>query len=224
MRVLEVEGRREFGYESIYFDTPDLVCWRATAHRRRRRFKVRTRRYADRGDTFLEVKVRLHKRLTVKHRDEIAERDHGRLTPEGLAFVRHIDGVGAAATADLHPILTTSYRRVNLLARSETARVTIDTELGWRHPDGTQIRLSDVAVVETKTAGPPTSFDRLLWASGHRPTRFSKYGTGLAALDRDLPANTWHRVLRDHFGHRGPSTPQGALRPAHPSVAIIGQR
>jgi len=210
VRVLEVGARRQFDYESIYFDTPDLKCFRATAHRRRRRFKVRTRRYVDRGDTFLEAKVRLRKRLTVKHRLEMAGRDHGRLTPAGLGFLGRIDGVGPAA-ADLSPVLTTSYRRVNLLVNSEMARVTIDTALGWRHREGASIWLPDIAIVETKTSGPPTWFDHLLWASGHRPVRVSKYGTGLAALDPDLPANAWHRVLHEHFGCRSVPTPAVGL-------------
>ena len=46
-RVLEIDGMRSFRYESIYFDTPDLTSYRLTAHRRRRRFKVRTRTYLD---------------------------------------------------------------------------------------------------------------------------------------------------------------------------------
>ena len=56
--VLEIDGRRSFGYESVYFDTPDLVSYRAAAHKRRLRFKVRTRCYRDTGICSLEVKTR----------------------------------------------------------------------------------------------------------------------------------------------------------------------
>ncbi|MDX1690932.1 MAG: polyphosphate polymerase domain-containing protein [Acidimicrobiia bacterium] len=221
VRVLEIEGRRDFGYESIYFDTPDLACFRATAYRRRRRFKVRTRRYTDRGDTFLEAKVRHRKRLTVKHRLPIA--DHGRLRPGGRDFLRSIDGVGSAAD-DLRPVLTTAYRRATVLAAAETARLTIDVGLAWRLPAGPAIQLSGVAVVETKSIGPPTSLDRLLWALGHRPTRISKYATGLAAFDHDLPANTWHRVLRDHFGREGDHGAIGRCVPRRiPALAECGR-
>ena len=54
-------------------------------------------------------------------------------------------------------------------------------------------------VLETKTAGPPSRFDRWLWAQGHRPIRLSKYCTGLAALRPNLPANKWHRTLSQHL-------------------------
>ncbi|MFV0316059.1 MAG: molecular chaperone, partial [Microthrixaceae bacterium] len=38
--------------------------------------------------------------------------------------------------------------------------------------------------------------DRALWRRGYRPTSLSKYATGLAALDPDLPRNRWARILR----------------------------
>jgi hypothetical protein len=37
-RVLQIGDRRQFGYRSVYFDTADLVAYRLTALRRRRRF------------------------------------------------------------------------------------------------------------------------------------------------------------------------------------------
>ena len=45
LRVLDIEGKRTFGYESVYFDTPDLSTYRAHVQRRRLRFKARTRTY-----------------------------------------------------------------------------------------------------------------------------------------------------------------------------------
>ncbi len=46
-RVLEIDGQQSSSYESVYFDTPDLLSYRMAAHARRRRFKVRTRSYLD---------------------------------------------------------------------------------------------------------------------------------------------------------------------------------
>ena len=54
--------------------------------------------------------------------------------------------------------------------------------------------------IETKTArtavSPPTGS---CGATGYRPAIVSKYCTGLAALEPDLPSNKWHRVLLTHF-------------------------
>jgi hypothetical protein len=42
-RVLEIDGARNFGYESTYYDDATLTSFHLAAHGRRRRFKVRTR-------------------------------------------------------------------------------------------------------------------------------------------------------------------------------------
>ena len=47
--VLDIDGRRAFAYESVYFDTPAFDSYRSSAHGRRHRFKVRTRSYLDSG-------------------------------------------------------------------------------------------------------------------------------------------------------------------------------
>lgn len=62
--VLQIEGKREFSYLSINFDTPNLDCYRAAAFSRRRRFKVRTRAYLDSQSAFLEVKIRGRRGVT----------------------------------------------------------------------------------------------------------------------------------------------------------------
>ena len=73
--------------------------------------------------------------------------------------------------------------------------MTIDTDVEARTPDGRLVLLARMAIVETKSAGPPSDADRALWSLGHRPTRVSKFGTSLAALRPELPSNTWTRAL-----------------------------
>ena len=51
-------------------------------------------------------------------------------------------------------------------------------------------------IVETKSGSRPSRVDRLLWRHGHRPTRVSKFATGMAVLDPRLPANRWSAALR----------------------------
>ena len=66
--VLEIEGQREFAYDSVYFDTPNLVSYYAAATDRPDRFKVRTRSYLDTNTCFLEVKTEGERAMTVKER------------------------------------------------------------------------------------------------------------------------------------------------------------
>lgn len=92
------------------------------------------------------------------------------------------------------PALHTAYRR-STLALPGGARATINTDLRWTARDGTKLAPAQLAVVETKGGSTPTPLDRALWTAGHRPVPLSKFATGLALLEPDLPAHRWHRLL-----------------------------
>lgn len=195
-RALDIGARRLFDYRSLYFDTPARDCFVATAHRRRRRFKVRTREYRDSGGSFLEVKTR-SSRVTVKRRIPWAGHE---LDAAGRGFVRTALDREAMTAADpdaLRPVLRTAYRRATLYLPGEGIRVTVDSDLIWADADdpANALRRPGLAILETKTAGPTSSVDRLLWSLGNRPVAISKYATGLAALHPELPRNRWHRLL-----------------------------
>ncbi|MGW2048759.1 VTC domain-containing protein [Streptomyces sp. NPDC001858] len=203
-RVLEIDGERDFGYRSRYFDTPQLDAYLGAARGRRRRFKVRIRSYLDSGLDFLEVKTRGPRGTTVKQRIPYdgCEGSDGAFDRAGRAFV---DAVLASAGIDsrgfrLRPALTTTYRRTTLLLPDDGSRLTVDTGLVWALPDGSRaLGAADRVVVETKAGRAGSGADRLLWSLGHRPCTVSKYGTGLAALRPELPAHRWLPVLRRHF-------------------------
>ena len=126
----------------------------------------------------------------------------------------------------LRPVMATTYRRTTLHLPDDDARATIDTDLAWTalaprsgassgsssttgagrtRPTvvgrGASRAAGPFAVVETKNPARHSPTDRYLWAAGHRPSRISKYATGMAALHPGLPANKWHRLLtRDLAG------------------------
>ena len=198
LHALEIDGRRSSRYESTYLDTVDLDSWTSSAHRRRRRWKVRTRVYADTGACWLEVKTRGRRGETVKER--LLQPDRLDLTDAACDWVR--DRLGAARVhgidpGDLVETLHTSYRRTTLLIGDD--RATVDRDLRWVSGHGSA-QVGDVLVVETKSGSVrPGPFDRRLWELGHRPVRISKYGTGLALLTPHLQCNHWHRVTSRHL-------------------------
>ncbi|MFW2340950.1 MAG: polyphosphate polymerase domain-containing protein [Acidimicrobiia bacterium] len=208
MQVLKIGGRHSFRYESVYFDTPDLVSYLAAAHKRRRRFKVRTRSYLDSGSCSLEVKTRERRGLTEKHRLPYELEGRSTLSSEALEFIDGFERI-APVSRQLEPVLTTRYERTTLLEPHSKSRITIDTNLEVEAADGSKLTLPGMAVVETKTAGRPCAVDHFLWSRHQRPAKISKYCTGLAALTPGLPANKWNRVLRTYFGW----TPR-AIKPA----------
>lgn len=202
LRALEIDARRSSRYESTYLDTVDLDSWSASAHRRRRRWKVRTRTYADSGERWLEVKTRGARGATVKERLPHPGDDDLGVPVEAGGWVRerlgaaHVHGVDPAG---LVATLRTSYLRTTLLLDG-AGRATIDRDLRWSSSHGSAA-VGDVLVVETKSGSArPGPLDRRLWELGHRPVRISKYGTGLALLTPGLPRNRWHRVTTRHLG------------------------
>jgi len=194
LTVLQIDGRRDFAYESVYFDTPLLASYLGSAHGRRRKFKVRTRSYLDSGLCVLEVKTASGRGETVKERIEYDLDARDTLTSSARGFLE----TRALPADDLLATLTTRYRRSTLLEVGG-ARATLDTGLECLGPDGSAAQMVDKVLIETKSTGTTTAIDRFLWSQGHRPTRVSKYCTGLAALNAALPANRWNRTLRRHF-------------------------
>lgn len=202
-RTLQIDGTTAFRYASTYFDTAGLASYTAAAHRRRRRFKVRTRRYLDSEGCWLEVKTRGARGATVKVRHPHPAERADTLDAQARTFV---DAALAAAgvtrgepVGALAPTLDTAYRRTTYLLADGSARATVDTELAWTDRGGVRLERPDLVIVETKTGSTPSALDRRLWRLGHRPTRISKYATGLAALTPDLPAHRWHRTLTHGF-------------------------
>jgi hypothetical protein len=214
VRALDIGGRREFGYGSLYYDTDDLVSYHLAAQDRRRRFKVRRRSYLDTGASFVEVKTRGVRGATVKERTEDGDPGDERTAP-WAGFVDDVlrrAGIDGVRGRDLRPVLRTAYRRSTLYLPATASRVTVDTHLTWSLPGAGSLALDGAVIVETKCAGGASAADRCLWRHGHRPSRISKYGTGLAALRTDLPGNRWRPVLRRHFAvpHLASTTSNGA--------------
>jgi hypothetical protein len=203
LRSLEIGSLRQFGYDTTYFDTPDLTCFRAHVQGRRLRAKVRARTYTDSGESAFEVKTSGHRDLTVKQRMEWSGLDDGGLTPEVREFVR---AHAPFLRGPLGPAARTTYQRTTLLVHGG-GRVTVDVGLRLAHGGRAAVLDPDTALVETKTKGPAGPLDRALVASGVRPLSVSKYCLAIALLQPGATSNRWHRVMRRHFGWIGSRGP-----------------
>jgi hypothetical protein len=214
-RVLDIDGVRSFGYRSVYLDTPDLWCFHSAGRGRRRRFKVRSRSYLDGdGGTWLEVKTRAARGVTVKARVPHADAQLHGLSLDGHDFVRDTlasRGVDPPDTSALSAMLVTTYLRTTLHLPGHpdqpSTRATIDTDLlfSTTGPQPGSLAAVGLAVVETKGTASPSLLDRRLWRLGHRPVAMSKYGTGLTALRPELPDLKWHRTLHRHLSRTDPT-------------------
>jgi hypothetical protein len=202
MRVLEIDGRRTFGYESIYFDTPGLDGYHAHIQRRRQRFKARTRTYTDSGQCMFEVKLEGARGETVKRRVPHPIEHSGELTGAALAHLHTalFDAYGWTRPPRLQPTLATTYRRTTFVSRTGDVRLTCDVALSCLDVHHEVRDTGTHVLVESKSTGGGNAPDRILRRFGVRPVSVSKYCVGIAALHPQLPSNPWHRTLRRYFG------------------------
>ncbi|KAB1641898.1 polyphosphate polymerase domain-containing protein [Gulosibacter chungangensis] len=220
-KVLQINDRTAFRYESTYFDTPEFDSYYLAAHKHRRRYKVRTRRYVDTGGVYLEVKLKGFRGATEKKRIPLAAVEDATISSAGQAFLASEIGedlIDRSEIAALRPCLHNSYLRTTQLLPDERTRFTVDLNLEWRIPASCRTRQSEInrmrctslAIVETKSpsGGGISSVDQWLWHRGYRPDRMSKFAAGLAALRPDLHANRWTRSLRQLKEHSTTYSPQ----------------
>lgn len=192
--ALEIDGRRVFRYESLYFDTPSMDFFRMHHRGQLNRYKVRHRVYADTDTRFLEVKFKDNRRQTEKTRIQTDDRP-GELHDDGLAF---LDQSVPDAFHDLHPSLRCRFRRIALADLETCERVTLDFDLAFGAPDAVANRaLPRVLVVELKQ--PRRSAHSPVWQVmrrlGVRPQAFSKYCIGCCVADRAAKSNRFKRAL-----------------------------
>ncbi len=184
--VLEHDGMRSQHYRTSYFDSSRLRSYHEHHNQKRRRFKVRYRTYLNSGITFFEIKRNVDGR-TVKER--IPSSPPGaRVWPGDAAFLAERAGIRAGS---LEPSLSVEYRRILLVARDYSERVTIDIGLHFTARGATH-RMSQVAIGEFKQP----SFDRhspAMTALGRRPVKFSKYCMGLASCRPSLRHNRFKK-------------------------------
>ena len=207
--VLDIRGRRTTEYRSTYFDTPHLTAWRAHNQGRRRRWKVRTRLYAEDRLCRMEVKTKDGRGATVKHAHTVDADAYARLErgTEAAAFVEdvlHGSGIDVTA-ADLAPTGEVCYHRAALADIQAGTRLTVDGLLACHRGGRTAALDPGYVLVETKGTARPAPADRHLLGLGARPVSISKYIVGLALLVPGLPDNNVRHLARTRF-RTGPRT------------------
>lgn len=205
---LEIDGERAFGYESIYFDTPDLLCFRQHVNGEQPRFKVRSRLYAGTQACVFEVKVKTTDGTMDKRHLDRSPEQHGLLDREACDF---LDDTIAAngfdpVASEVEPSLTTRFVRRTYAAAEGVERVTCDRDVEMLRTDGAAAFLDrDHILVESKSEGGTGDWDDALSAEGIKPLSLSKYRVGhslLGAADPEEPLAPWARELFSVYAKR----------------------
>jgi len=199
-QVLQIGDRRTTTYCTTYFDTPDLMSCRAHIQGRRRRWKVRSRLYAEDRLCRVEVKTKSGRGMTLKTGEASHVDRYGRLVGDELEFVT---GVLSAPHPEvdvetLAPQAEILYSRACLVDLIGGTRITIDGKLTSVLREGHAWVDDAYAIVETKGGNIPAPADRLLIRLGAKPRSFSKYVATTSLVHPDIADND----VRDLHGTR----------------------
>ena len=207
--VLEISGKRTFTYSTRYFDDTEKRGYYDHLERRRKRCKVRVRDYVDAGFSYLEIKLKDKRSVTVKHRMPV-DAYLSTLDDQCMDFVggRYRDTYQQDFGKDLDPAMIVDYERITLVAKEGGERMTIDMGLAFRSDAVARSAPAHMVIVETKSARGNGIADKILRALHVQPTkRASKYCIGMAATGQVTRRNGFLPALRrleliDHHQHR----------------------
>ena len=197
--ILEIDGRREFTYETCYFDDPAHTSYFDHHRGRRRRCKVRIRKYVDAQLCFVEVKLKDKRGITVKKRLDYAVDKYGVLDGEAWRHIRRAyrDLYGREFRQTLEPVIGMHYRRTTLVAKQGGERMTLDRNLVFTGAHASRHVEDGLFIVETKSENANGLADKILRALHQHPTRHcSKYCVGMAALREVSKFNSFLEALR----------------------------
>ena len=189
-RILEIDGRRLFGYESLYFDTPGFDFYKHHHQGKPGRVKVRYRKYVDSGLVYFEVKKKVKDGRTDKYR--IRQQ----------TFSERLDGE-ERRLMDTHGIhlpleakVSIFFDRITLASIGSQERVTIDTNLFARD----DVREQDfpglvIAEVKQERYSRCSRFVEALREHRVPELGVSKYALSIALL-RDVKQNSFKEKIR----------------------------
>lgn len=192
-RVLEVAGKRQSLYETLYYDTPDFKHYIQHQNGKKNRYKIRKRQYVDSALSFLEVKFKNNKGRTFKSRIKLKEWNTA-LDERGSAFIED----KARSSEGLEPKLWNVYKRITLVDTVHGERVTLDGDMSFYFGERT-CAMPNLVIAEVKQDGENrhSKFMQHMKRRLLRPEGISKYCLGVAMLFPEVKSNTFkEKILR----------------------------
>ncbi|MCO5249109.1 MAG: polyphosphate polymerase domain-containing protein [Chitinophagales bacterium] len=179
-QILQIEDKRMFQYETVYFDTFDYQFYLDHHNGYIHRMKVREREYVDSGLKFYEVKRKTSLGETDKTRVAIDVMDD-ELTQEQYALIKNYQRLRQRT---LEKKLVNKFQRITLANVALQERITIDMDIQFIVDDEVKL-LKDIVIIELKqqqfnVLSPMVKMLKKLYI---HPDGFSKYAMGVALMD-----------------------------------------
>lgn len=200
--VQEIDSKRVASYDTMYYDTATLDMYLRHHNRQLVRQKIRVRNYVDTQQTFLEVKRKNNKGRTKKKRVEVPgfdiQSDTFGISKKGTWTVEQfIAQKSNYRWAELIPHLRTKFRRITLVNKAMTERLTIDFDLGWENVITNKNSSYDrLAIIELKQDGHLHSLmTNIMLNLRIHPMKISKYCIGTVLTSPGLKHNRFKTKL-----------------------------
>ncbi len=191
--VQEVNGQRIASYHTTYYDTLDNAMYLAHHNGKKNREKIRMREYADTQQTFLEIKDKNNKGRTNKKRILLPS------TPEECYGMENdfLKRNTPWQLRDLCPSIENYFKRITLVNREKTERLTIDCDLFFRNLRTDLVySLPELVIIELKQDGNQQSTTTGMLADFHlHPAGFSKFCIGSTLTNPELKHNRFKPTL-----------------------------
>ncbi len=190
-KVLEINEKRIFKYESLYFDTPNFAHYLAHHNGRPNRIKVRYRKYTDSGEVFFEIKKRIKDSRTDKHRVKL----------DGINTT--LNGVESALMSKLllpnvglEDKIWIYYNRITLASIDTNERVTLDLNLEF----DTKVHQKEfptlvVAEIKQDKFSRVSKFVNALRKNNIPEFRISKYAIAIAMMENGIKNNAFKEKI-----------------------------
>ncbi len=190
--IQEIDGERNPEYDTTYFDTRnfDMYCQHQYNHANRQ--KIRFRTYCISGLQFMEVKTKNNHGRTKKKRIEVKDMNVNESQKRDfLSQTLHY------SVDSLQPALNNHFRRITLVNKAKTERLTIDSQLSFHNLVNDEYKdMGNLVVIELKRDGRvPSPVLQMLRQLHIHPHSFSKYCMGSALTNPQLPCNRFKSKL-----------------------------
>ena len=190
--IQEIDGERNPEYDTTYFDTRnfDMYCQHQYNHANRQ--KIRFRTYCISGLQFMEVKTKNNHGRTKKKRIEVSDMNVNESQKRDfLSQTLHY------SVDSLQPALNNHFRRITLVNKAKTERLTIDSQLSFHNLVNDEYKdMGNLVVIELKRDGRvPSPVLQMLRQLHIHPHSFSKYCMGSALTNPQLPCNRFKSKL-----------------------------
>ena len=189
---LVINEQRWANYDTLYFDSPDYRFYHDHHNKRLNRYKVRTRSYTDSDLHFFEIKFKSNKNRTIKSRIKINQPEE-LITKETADFLRLKTAI---LPENLKKSIQVRYKRMTLINRELTERITIDFDLNYI-VDGQTFEYPELIILEVKqNKASKSRFMEIMHEQHLHRVSLSKYCFGIANYVDGIKKNNFKNQIR----------------------------